>query len=118
MKTFRLLICGAIAIAPALMAQKFEFGGGVGGGFYTSQDVTGTLGSAAAKIQTNLAGSAWFANNSSGRWGGELRYDYQRGDLQLSQSGTQATFAGMSHAIHYDVLWHLTPNGSRIRPFV
>jgi hypothetical protein len=113
-----LAVCFAVALAPAAIAQKWEFGGGVGGGFYTSQDVTNAGGSAAAKIQTNLAGGAWVGSNGKGHWGGEVRFDYQRGDLYLNSGGTSASFAGDSYALHYDVLWHATPNGSRIRPFV
>jgi hypothetical protein len=111
-------VCAAVALAPALMAQNWEFGGGVGGGFYTSEDVTSLGTSASAKIQSNIAGSLWLANNGSGHWGGELRVDYQDGALALSQGGTQATFAGQSYGLHYDVLWYATPNGSRIRPYV
>lgn len=112
-----IVLC-AVAIAPAALAQKWEFGGGAGGGFYTSPDVTSPSGSAAASIQTNIAASAWLDNNSSGRWGGELRYDYQLGDLQLSSNGTQASFPAHSYALHYDLLWHFTPSGSKLRPFV
>ncbi len=119
MKLARMLVvCSAVAVAPAAMAQKWEFGGGVGGGFYTSQDVTSPGGSASAKIQSNIAGSVWLGNNGRGRIGGELRYDYQRGDLQLTSGGTSATFGAQTHAIHYDFLWHATPTGSKIRPFV
>lgn len=113
-----LAVCFAVTLAPAAIGQKWEFGGGVGGGFYTSQDVTAPGGSASAKLQTNIAGGAWFASNGQGHWGGEVRYDYQRGDLYLSSGGTSASFGAETHAVHYDVLWHATPNGSRIRPFV
>src|SRR5258706_1170695 len=112
-----ILVC-AVTIAPAALAQRWEFGGGVGGGFYPSHDVSLGGTSAAANIQTNIAGSAWLDNNSRGRWGGELRYDYQRGDLQLKQSGAQASFASESHGFHYDLLWHLAPSESAVRPFV
>src|SRR5258708_4933469 len=99
MKTLRtLLVCAAI-VAPA-WAQKWEFGGGVGGGFYTSQDVSLSSSSAAAKVASNIAGSAWLANNRGEKWGGELRFDYQLGDLQLTQGGTQATFGARSYAMH------------------
>jgi Outer membrane protein beta-barrel domain len=113
-----LVVCFAAAFAPAAMAQKWEFGGGVGGGFYTSQDVTSSVGSAAAKLTSNLAGSVWLANNSSGRWGGEIRADYQLGDLSLNSGGTTATFGARTYALHYDILWHAAPAGSKIRPFV
>jgi hypothetical protein len=100
------------------MAQRWEVGGAVGGGFYTSQDVTAPGGTAAAKIQSNISGSAWIGNSGANRWGGELRYDYQRGDLLLNQGPTQASFGASSYALHYDVLWHFAPTEARVRPFV
>lgn len=100
------------------MAQKWEFGGGAGGGFYTSQDIASAGASASAKIQSNVAAGLWLANNGAGHWGGELRYDYQRGALELKQSGTQATFGAESHAIHYDFLVHFSDPSSHVRPFV
>lgn len=119
MKQARMLVvCFAVALAPAATAQKWELGGGVGGGFYTSQDVTSPGGSASAKLQSNIAGGFWLGNNSRGRWGGEVRYDYQRGALQLTSAGTSATFGAETHSLHYDALFHANPNGARIRPFV
>src|SRR5271154_4490293 len=106
-----LAVCFAVALAPAAIGQKWEFGGGVGGGFYTSQDVTAPGGSASAKIQTNFAGSAFVGSNGQGHWGGEVRFDYQLGDLALNSGGSSASFGGDSYALHYDVLWHATPNG-------
>jgi len=118
MKSVRtLLVCAAVLI-PAASAQKWEFGGGVGGGFYTSQDVSSAGGSASAKIASNIAGSAWAVNDKGDHWGGEIRADFQLGDLQLSGGGTQATFAARSYAAHYDAVYHFAPNGARIRPFV
>jgi|SRR5579871_5036363 len=119
MKLARILaVCGVIVAAPALMAQKWEIGVGAGGGFYTSQDVTAPGGSASANLQSNVAASAWLGNNGAGRLGGDLRYDYQRGDLQLKSGGTEATFGAETHAIHYDFLFYATPSESKVRPFV
>jgi hypothetical protein len=119
MKLARMLaVCASLAAIPQAWAQKWEFGGGVGGGFYTSDNVTAPAGSASAKIQTNLAGSAWLANYGSGNWGGEIRYDYQGGDLQLSQGGTQASFGANSWAVHYDFLYHFAGSEATVRPFV
>ncbi len=118
MKILQMLLVGSTVLAPLSMAQSWEIGGGVGGGFYTSQDVTSSAGSASAKIQTGLAGGAWFANNSQGHWSGELRYEYQMGDLALSSGGTTATFGAHTQQFHYDVMWHATPSESRIRPYV
>jgi hypothetical protein len=119
MKLARFLtVCLAAAAVPAAMAQKWEFGGGAGGGFYTSQDVSLGSSSASAKLETNVAGSAWLDNNGQNHWGGELRYDYQLGGLELNSGGTQVTFGAQTQAIHYDFVWYGTPNGSKVRPFI
>jgi len=113
-----LVVCACAAALPAAWGQKWEVGGAVGGGFYTSQDISSPDGTASAKIGTNLAGSFWLGNYSRGRWGGEIRYDYQMGDLQLNQNSTHASFAARSQDIHYDLLWHAASSESVIQPFV
>jgi hypothetical protein len=119
MKLIRsLVVCSSLALIPAAFAQRWEVGGGVGGGFYNSHDVSSPAGSASTKIQPNVAGSAWIGNTGRGHLGGELRFDYQLGDLQLSQGSTQTTFGASSYAIHYDVLWHFADSEARVRPFV
>lgn len=114
----RSLFILTLACVPAVFAQKWELGGGAGFGFYTSQDITGTGGSGSAKFASNVAASAWVANNNREFLGGELRYDYQRGDAQLSSSGTTAKFAAQTHTIHYDFHYHFAPRNSPVRPFV
>jgi hypothetical protein len=99
------------------MAQRWEVGGAVGGGFYSSQDVSSGGSSASAKIESNISGSAWVGSTGN-RWGGEIRYDYQGGNLLLNQGPTQASFGAHSYALHYDVLWHFADAEARVRPFV
>lgn len=119
MKLARMLVvCAGVAAVPAAWGQKWEIGGAAGGGFYTSQDVTAPTGSASASIQPNLMGSIWLGNTGSGHWGGELRYDYGMGDLHLSGSGSSASFAAHSQAIHYDLLWHFFGSEAPVQPFV
>lgn len=121
MKTIKMLVASTALLAPFAMAQQWEFGGGVGGGFYTSQDVTSSAGSASAKIQPGIAGSVWLGNTwkgAQGHWSGELRYDYGMGDLALSSGGTTATFSARTQQFHYDIAWQPTSSESRIRPFV
>ncbi len=119
MKTrlLRFLLFGTL-LAPVAAAQKWEFGGAAGGGFHTSQDVTSPTGNGSATITTGIAASAWLANNTNDRWGGEMRYDFQMGDLQVSSQSTSADFASMSHAFHYDLLFHFAPREAKVRPFV
>ena len=112
-----LLVCSAL-LAPRALAQSWEVGAGVGGGFYTSQTVSSSAGSASAKIQTGLAGSVWLGNTWKGHWAGELRYDYGMGDLALNSGGTTATFGARTQQFHYDFVWHATSSESRIRPYV
>ena len=118
MKTLRMALVGFAVLAPSAMAQTWEFGGGVGGGFYPSSDITSSAGSASAKIQMGLAGSVWVGNSWQSHWSGELRYDYGMGDLALSSGSTTATFAARTQQFHYDFMWHATPSESRIRPYL
>jgi hypothetical protein len=118
MKILQMLVGCSAVLASSAMAQSWEVGGGVGGGFYTSQNITSTTGSASAKIQPGVAGSVWLGNTWQGRWSGELRYDYGMGDLALSSGGTTATFAARTQQFHYDIMWHATSSESRIRPYV
>jgi hypothetical protein len=113
------LLTGLLALTPAAFGQKWEFGGGAGGGFYTSQTISNSIaGNADAKIGAGPVGSVWLGYNSNSRWGGEVRYEIQSGDAQLSHSGTQASFGGMSHAAHYDLLYHFLTSEDKVRPFV
>jgi hypothetical protein len=113
------LVCAlTLLAAPAALAQKWEFGGGAGVGFYTSTDVQGASATASARPGNGLAASAWLTNDTGRVLAGEIRYDYQRGDMRLSSGGTTATFGGQSHAIHYDFQLHFAPKDAHTRPFL
>jgi hypothetical protein len=114
---FTLTLAVCLASASLGFAQRWEVGAGVGTGFYNSRDVTSAGGTAAAKIKSNIAASAW-VGSAQNRWGGELRYDYQMGDLQLKGQGQEATFGAETHAIHYDFTWNGGSSESKARPFL
>lgn len=118
MKHFSLLLILAPACVPALFAQKWELGVGVGGAFHNSQTFTNAIGNADASLSSGLVASAWLGNNSRGRIGGEVRYDYENTNLKLSSGGANATFGANTQAIHYDVLLHFASEEATIRPFV
>jgi len=103
---------------PAAMAQKWEFGVGAGGGFYTPRDVKLGSDSASAKFKTNVALSTWIGNNISEKVGGELRYSYQLGDMQLKQNSAEAAFGAESHTVNYNLLFYTQPSEAKVRPFV
>jgi hypothetical protein len=109
---------GAAAPNSEAAVPKWEIGVLGGGGFYNSASVSSPAGSGSAGINKGLAVGAYVGNNMYKLLGGELRYEFLPGDLKVSSGGTQATFTGQAQAIHYDFLVHLTPAGSRIRPFV
>ncbi len=113
------LFSALLATASTAWCQKWEFGGAVGGGFYTSQTVVNSAaGNGTAKIGAGMSAAAWLANSTSDRWGGELRYDFQRGALGLRSGSASASFGAISHAIHYDVHLHFAPREAALRPFV
>src|SRR3954470_6228454 len=91
MRMYRMLgVCGLglMAVVPSAMAQKWEFGGGIGGSFYMSRDISNGSAKASAGIETNVASGVWLGENLSNKWGGEVRYDYQRGDMRLKNGGS------------------------------
>ena len=118
MKILQTLAVCAVVGLPMALAQKWEFGAGAGIGFYTANDVTSPAGTASAKIKNGLAASAWVGNHSGNHWGGEFRYNYQRGDLGLSQGSTQTAFAAEAHSLSYDFVYHFKDGEYRVRPFV
>jgi outer membrane protein W len=113
-----MFLASAVAV-PAAFAQKWEVGFGAGGSFLTSETITNPEGNADATRDPGLALSAWLDNNiGSGLFGGELRYDYEMGDLKLSSGGTSVKFASRSNAIHYDFLYNFASSESAVRPYI
>ncbi|HWB99706.1 MAG TPA: hypothetical protein VG672_23525, partial [Bryobacteraceae bacterium] len=58
------------------------------------------------------------ANNPGGRFGGELRYMFLENSLKLASGGTEATFSGVAHVVHYDLIIRPVGSRGRITPFV
>src|SRR5271155_3444263 len=116
MKHFLSFMFLVAALTPAAFAQKWEVGFGAGGSFLTSDTITNPAGNANASRDPGLALSAWLDNNiGSGLFGGELRYDYEAGDLKLSSNGTTVKFASQSNAVHYDVVVNFASSESAVR---
>jgi hypothetical protein len=108
-----------LVATPATFAQNWEVGVAGGGNFYTSQTISNPAGDASAKLASGFIVSAWLGNNTSGQFGGELRYDYEHSDLNLSSNGTNVSFGGaQTNAIHYDAVYRFAPHEARAIPFV
>jgi len=112
------LVAAVVLCAPAAFAENYEFAVFGGGSFTTKKTVSSTAGTADAGFKPGFAAGVALGNNMYNLIGGELRYTYQKHDLKLESSSTKVTFGGESHSVHYDLLIHGAPKGSRVRPYV
>lgn len=112
--------CGfllTLGVSSACLGEQWEIGGAAGYGRYRDATVTNPAGAAQAGFQAGAAGGVVIGEDLYHHLGGEFRYTYRSGALELKSGGSQATMDGQSHAFHYDLLWHATRKGSRVRPF-
>jgi hypothetical protein len=94
------------AAAAGCLAQQWEFGGSAGLGFLNNVAV-GTSGpGATAGFQTGPSFGGFVGNRLYPHLEGELHYEFMPSNLELSSGGSSATFSGISHQFHYDVVWH------------
>jgi len=107
-----------IWVVPVCRAQRWEIGGATGGGINNSLTVSSFAGSASAGFSPGASVGAFLGQNLYRNLSGELRYDFQVTGLKVSSGGSEATFNGQTHTLHYDVLWHLQTRRARLRPFV
>jgi len=117
MRTLGLSILLLAAAAATCGAQQWEVGGLGGGGFLSNVAVAGPVGSATAGFQTGAAFGAFLGHNTYSHFGGELRYAYLQSNLQLSSSGSSASFTGMAHVVHYDLILRTTRKNSPVQVF-
>jgi Outer membrane protein beta-barrel domain len=114
-----LILAGLLGLMPAAVGQSWEVGGAVGGGFYTSQTITNaTAGNADAKIGAGMAVGTWLGFGANGRWAGEVRYNFQGGDLQLSSGSGNASFGSATHTMTYDFHYQFRTSEDKVRPYV
>ena len=106
------------ALAASCFGQQWEFGGMGGAGFLSNVNVSSPAGSATAGFQTGGAVGGFIGQNLYSHLSGELRYAYLQNDLHIQSGGTNATFTGSAHVLHYDILWHTNRKGSRMQAFV
>ncbi len=117
MKTFLRTILVLTAAAAACFAQKWEFGGAGGGSFLNSVAVSGGPASATAGFQSSAALSGYIGYSQYRHIGGEIRYAYLPTNLRLTSGGTDATFSGVSHVLHYDLIFKTARNGGKVQLF-
>jgi hypothetical protein len=96
---------------------SYEFGGGIVGSFYDKKTFTSTGGNAEAGFDIAMGASAWVGHHMYPKLSGEIRYDFAHNGMTLKGAGAKASFGGDSHAVHYDIHFHLNEIGSKFRPF-
>jgi hypothetical protein len=116
MKTLGRSILILAAAGAACFGQQWEVGGLAGGSFLNSVAVTAPAGSARAGFQPGAAFGGFLGYNSYKHVGGELRYGFLQSNLRLSSGGKDATFNGVSHVLHYDVILR-TSRDSKLQLF-
>ncbi len=84
-----------------------------GGSFLNHVSASSPQGSATAGFAPGASFGVFFGQNLYKHLSGEIRYEYQMSDLSLSSGGQNATFAGQTHALHYDLMYHTSHNESR-----
>jgi len=117
MKTIQLSVLLLAAAGTTCFAQQWEFGGGGGGSFLPGVGVSSSVGSATAGFQPGFAAGAFIGQNLYRHLSGELHYGFQQSNLRLQSGGTEATFSGVSHVVHYDMVYHTNRKGSRTQYF-
>src|ERR1035441_6552917 len=92
-------------------------GGAGGGGFLNSVPVSGGIGSATAGFQTGATLGGYIGYSQNRHIGGELRYAYLQSNLSLKSGGAEASFSGISHVVHYDLIFKTTRNSGKVQLF-
>jgi hypothetical protein len=117
MRTLGLSILILSFAAVSGFAQQWEVGGMGGASFLNSVAVSNSTGTARAGFQPGVAFGAYVGYNTYKHIGGELHYEFLQSNLKLSSVGQTATFSGMAHMVHYDVIFHTARSESKVQFF-
>ncbi|HWB84079.1 MAG TPA: hypothetical protein VG675_08065 [Bryobacteraceae bacterium] len=117
MRTLGLSILFLAAAGTACYAQQWEFGGTAGAGFLTGVPVTGVVGSATTGFKSGAAFGAFIGNDLYRHLSGELHYGFLQSDLHIQSGGSDASFAGVAHVVHYDLILHTSRSESKVQFF-
>ncbi len=107
---------GLVAIGPAA-AQQWDVGALGGGAFHLDKTVSGAV-SGKAGLKPGFVAGGHLGYNAVGKWGGEMRYEFQRTPFRASSGGQSVDFAGQTHVVHYDFVVHANTREDAVRPYV
>lgn len=111
------VLAPGLFLAPHAAAQRWEFGAGGVGSFYTSQAIQGAAGSADASFKF---GGGFYASmgQAGNRYGGEVRYSFLMNDMQLKSNAGSVTMAGRTHTFEYDFHYYTRNSEASVRPYI
>lgn len=110
-------VLAALLFAVPCLAQ-YEVGAFYGYGWYNTGTIFSPAGTAQAGIRNRFATGALLGDDKWDYVSAELRYVYHDGHPFLNYKGTRADIQGQSHAITYDLLFHLKKTEHKMRAFV
>ncbi|MCC7154672.1 MAG: outer membrane beta-barrel protein [Bryobacterales bacterium] len=98
--------------------RMMEFGGL--GGFSLVRGLTVEQGSTKAKtgFENSFTGGAFLSRDSYKHVAGEVRYLFHGGAAMIESGGQRSTLAAQQHLFTYDLVYHFTRRGRRLRPFL
>lgn len=107
----------ALALLPGSLAQQGYIGGAAAFGVAKGLTVTNAAGSAQTGFKPGAALGAFAGHRLYEFVSGEIRYLYRFSEMKLASGGTEHTFSGLSHAVHYDLLIFGRDRQAPVRPF-
>ena len=107
----------SLLILGTAFGQGWEVGGSAGAAFLPGAAITSPHGAATAGIQPGISFGAFVGQNLYPHISGEVRYGFSKSNLRLQSGGQTATFGGVSHRVHYDVILHTGGKESRTQYF-
>lgn len=106
-----------MSAATAAFAQQWEFGASGGVSLPINVSANGAAGNATAGFAPGPTFGVFFGQNLYHSFSGEIHYEIMQSDLHLSGNGQSASFDGVAHAIHYDLVFHTNRKESRTQYF-
>ena len=107
----------SLLILGTAFGQQWEVGGSAGATFLPGASITSPFGTATAGIKPGISFSGYIGQNLYRHVAGEVRYGFAQSNLRLQSGGKTASFSGVSHRVHYDVILHTGDKESRTQYF-
>ena len=115
MRSLGLLVLTCTLVAGGL-AEGY-IGAAAGYAAAKGHTVTAPAGSASTGFKSGAVLGAFAGHELYEYVSGEMRYLYRFSDMKLSSGGTDFSFGGHSHAVHYDLLMFTRDRQAPVRPF-